>query len=48
MYAKFYKCEIWTMGVKFLGHVSHEGIQVDSEKIEVVERWPRPTTVSKI
>ncbi|EOY08454.1 DNA/RNA polymerases superfamily protein [Theobroma cacao] len=35
--------------VAFLGHVvSKEGIQVDTKKIEVVEKWPRPTSVTEI
>lgn len=35
LYAKFSKCEFWLNSVTFLGHiVSHEGIRVDSHKIE--------------
>ncbi|XP_070057925.1 uncharacterized protein, partial [Nicotiana tomentosiformis] len=35
--------------VAFLGHVvSAEGIKVDPKKIEVVQNWPRPTSVTEI
>ncbi|WRX08486.1 Reverse transcriptase domain - like 6 [Theobroma cacao] len=49
LYAKFSKCEFWLESVAFLGHVvSKDGIQVDSKKIEAVEKWPRPTSVMEI
>ncbi|WRX29259.1 Reverse transcriptase domain - like 10 [Theobroma cacao] len=49
LYAKFSKCEFWLESVAFLGHVvSKEGIQVDTKKIKVVEKWPRPTSVTEI
>ncbi|WRX09990.1 Reverse transcriptase domain - like 10 [Theobroma cacao] len=49
LYAKFSKCEFWLESVAFLGHVvSKDGIQVDSKKIEAVEKWPRPTSVTEI
>ncbi|XP_070055953.1 uncharacterized protein [Nicotiana tomentosiformis] len=48
-YAKFYKCEFWLKSVEFLGHiVSDGGIKVDTQKIEVVKSWPRPTTPTEI
>ncbi|WMV37755.1 hypothetical protein MTR67_031140 [Solanum verrucosum] len=35
--------------VAFLGHiVSSEGIRVDSQKIEAVKQWPRPTSATDI
>ncbi|XP_070044551.1 uncharacterized protein, partial [Nicotiana tomentosiformis] len=35
--------------VAFLGHVvSAEGIKVDPKKIDVVQNWPRPTSVTEI
>ena len=38
------KCECWLEYVVFLGHiVLGEGIQVDSQKIETVKNWVRPT-----
>ena len=49
LYAKFSKCEFWLSRVAFLGHiVSGEGISVDPAKIEAVEKWPRPTTVTEV
>ncbi|GJS51641.1 putative reverse transcriptase domain-containing protein [Tanacetum coccineum] len=37
LYAKFSKCEFWLQEVHFLGHVvNHNGIHVDSSKIEAV------------
>ena len=33
----------------FLGHiVSSEGIHIDSQKIEAVKQWPRPTSTTDI
>ena len=49
LYAKFSKCEFWLKSVAFLGHiVSNEGIQVDTQKIEAVKNWPRPTAPTEI
>ncbi|MCF6774909.1 hypothetical protein L3H44_10990, partial [Corynebacterium sp. MC-12] len=49
LYAKFSKCEFWLNSVAFLGHiVSDEGIRVDSQKIEAVKDWPRPTTPTEV
>ncbi|KAH0684682.1 hypothetical protein KY289_022434 [Solanum tuberosum] len=45
LFAKFSKCEFWLQSVAFLGHiVSSDGIQVDSQKIEAVKQWSRPTS----
>ncbi|KAH0650243.1 hypothetical protein KY284_030155 [Solanum tuberosum] len=49
LFAKFSKCEFWLQLVSFLGHiVSSEGIPVDSQKIKVVKKWPRPTSLTDI
>ncbi|KAH0671258.1 hypothetical protein KY285_025475 [Solanum tuberosum] len=49
LFAKFNKCEFWLKSVAFLGHiVSSEGIRVDSQKIETVKQWRRPTSVTDI
>ncbi|XP_070014849.1 uncharacterized mitochondrial protein AtMg00860-like [Nicotiana sylvestris] len=48
-YAKKFKCEIWLNSVAFLGHViSGEGIRVDTQKIESVRTWPRPTPPTEV
>ncbi|WRX25692.1 Reverse transcriptase domain - like 10 [Theobroma cacao] len=49
LYVKFSKCEFWLGSIAFLGHVvSKDGVQVDPKKVEVVENWPRPTSVTEI
>lgn len=49
LYGKFKKCEFWLEQVSFLGHVINgDGIKVDLQKIEAVESWPRPKTVTEI
>ena len=49
LYAKFSKCAFWLNSVAFLGHImSDEGIRVDSQKIEAVKDWPRPTTPTEV
>ncbi|WMV51231.1 hypothetical protein MTR67_044616 [Solanum verrucosum] len=36
-------------GIAFLGHiVPNEGILVDSQKIEAVKNWPKPTSLNDI
>ena len=49
LFAKFSKCEFWLYFVAFLGHiVSSEGIRVESQKIEAVKQWTRPTFATYI
>ncbi|KAH0709023.1 hypothetical protein KY284_010450 [Solanum tuberosum] len=49
LYAKFSKCEFWLESVAFLGHiVSSDGIRVDTQKMEAVQNWPRPTSPTDI
>ncbi|WMV33197.1 hypothetical protein MTR67_026582, partial [Solanum verrucosum] len=49
LYAKFSNCKFWLESVAFLGHiVSSDGIRVNTEKIEVVQNWPRPTFPANI
>ena len=48
-YAKFSKCEFWLEKVTFLGHIiSKNGLEVDPEKVEAVQNWNRPGTITKI
>ena len=49
LFAKFSKCEYWLQSVAFHGHiVSSEGIRIDSQKIEEVKQWPKPTSFTNI
>ncbi|XP_070011098.1 uncharacterized mitochondrial protein AtMg00860-like [Nicotiana sylvestris] len=49
LYAKFSKCEFWLNSVTFLGHIIlGEGIRVDTQTIEAVKTWPRPTTLVEV
>ena len=49
LYAKFSKCEFWLENVAFLRHVvSSEGIMIDPKKVETIQQWPRPTSVTEI
>ncbi|XP_049357897.1 uncharacterized protein LOC125822529 [Solanum verrucosum] len=49
LYAKFSKCEFWLRSVAFLGHiVSDKGVRIDTQKIEAVKNWPRPTTPTEV
>ncbi|WMV08151.1 hypothetical protein MTR67_001536, partial [Solanum verrucosum] len=49
LFSKFSKCEFWLQSVAFLGHIiSSEGIRVDSQNIESLKQWPRPTCPTDI
>ena len=49
LYAKSSKCEFWSNNVTFLGHVvSKDGIQVDPSKVEMIQKWPRLVSMTKI
>ncbi|WMV58694.1 hypothetical protein MTR67_052079 [Solanum verrucosum] len=49
LFTKFSKCEFWLQSFSFLGHIVYiEGIRVDSQKIEAVKQWPRPTSPTYI
>ena len=49
LFAKFSKCEFWLNRVVFLGHIiSFEGLKVDSQKVEAIESWKCPKTVSEV
>jgi len=43
------KCEFFTSQLTFLGYVvSAKGIQVDSSKIEAIQTWPVPKSITEI
>ncbi|GJV28814.1 putative reverse transcriptase domain-containing protein [Tanacetum coccineum] len=49
LFAKLSKCEFWLQEVHFLRHVvNSNGIHMDPSKIEVVEYWKAPKTLSEI
>ncbi|GFP93557.1 retrovirus-related pol polyprotein from transposon 17.6 [Phtheirospermum japonicum] len=49
LYAKFKKCEFWIDQVVFLGHVViAQGIEVNLTKIESVNNWNAPTSVTEV
>ncbi|WMV55196.1 hypothetical protein MTR67_048581, partial [Solanum verrucosum] len=49
LYAKFSKCEFWLDSLAFLGPIVFgDGIRVDTQKIEAVQNWPRPTSLTDI
>ncbi|XP_070014825.1 uncharacterized mitochondrial protein AtMg00860-like [Nicotiana sylvestris] len=49
LYAKFSKYEFWLNSVAFFGHViSGEGIRVDTQNIEAVKTWHRPTIQTEV
>ncbi|XP_038896498.1 probable serine/threonine-protein kinase pXi [Benincasa hispida] len=49
LYAKFSKCGFWLNQIVFLGHVvSAVGVSVDPQKIEIIVKWERPTSVTEI
>ncbi|WMV38730.1 hypothetical protein MTR67_032115 [Solanum verrucosum] len=47
LYAKFSNCEFWLTSDAFLVHiVSKEGVMVDPQKIEGVNNWVRPSSMT--
>jgi hypothetical protein len=49
LYAKLEKCKFWLDSVSFLGHeISGERVVVDPEKVKIVVKWTRPTSMFKI
>lgn len=49
LFAKLSNRRFWKQEIGFLGHrVSEKGVSVDPEKIEVIQKWPRPTAVTEI
>mmetsp|Transcript_2979 Transcript_2979/g.8067 ORF Transcript_2979/g.8067 Transcript_2979/m.8067 type:complete len:250 (+) Transcript_2979:1-750(+) len=43
------KCDFERTSLKYLGHIiSADGIRVDPSKIDVVQKWPAPTSVTGV
>jgi hypothetical protein len=48
-FLKANKCAFGKQELEYLGHiVSHQGVKVDSKKIDVVVAWPRPSNISEL
>ena len=49
LFLKEKKCSLFMGKVNFLGHVvSSKGIELESGKVDVVQKWPTPTTVTHV
>ncbi|XP_073064081.1 uncharacterized mitochondrial protein AtMg00860-like [Primulina eburnea] len=49
LYVKFSNCEFWLDKVVFLGHIiSRDGVEVDPSKVDEVQDWPVPKSVTEI
>ncbi|KAL0199172.1 hypothetical protein M9458_007712, partial [Cirrhinus mrigala] len=49
LYVKAEKCEFHVRQTSFLGYqVSHQGVKMDSSKIQAVTDWPQPSTIKEL
>ena len=49
LYANLKKCSFCTDKVVFLGYVvSANSLEVDQEKVQAIQEWPRPTNSSQV
>ena len=49
LYAKIEKCDFFTHQLTFLGYiVSAKGIQVDPSKVEAIQTWPVPRSITEV
>ena len=49
LYLKESKCSLFMSRVNFLGHVvSAKGVSLESGKVDVVQKWPVPQTVTHV
>ena len=49
LFGNMEKCTFCTQRVSFLGYVvTPQGIEVDSSKVDAIQSWPQPTTVTQV
>ncbi|KAL0152509.1 hypothetical protein M9458_052232 [Cirrhinus mrigala] len=49
LYVKAEKCEFHVHQTSFLGYqVSHQGVKMDSTKVQAVTDWPQPSTIKEL
>jgi hypothetical protein len=49
LFAKLSKCSFAQDTIEFLGHIiSPSGVSMDPKKVEAVQQWPRPETVTDV
>ncbi len=49
LYVKAEKCEFHVQNTTFLGyHISHQGVEMDTSKIQAVTECPQPSTIKEI
>ncbi|KAL0195007.1 hypothetical protein M9458_008579, partial [Cirrhinus mrigala] len=49
LYVKAEKYEFHVNQTSFLGyHISHQGVQMDTAKVQAVTEWPQPTTIKEL
>ncbi|KAI2654625.1 Transposon Tf2-9 polyprotein [Labeo rohita] len=49
LYVKAEKCEFHVPQTSLLGyHISHQGVKMDTAKVQAVTEWPQPSTVKEL
>lgn len=49
LYIKGCKCNFGQQEVQYLGHImSPTGVGVDPEKVEAMQRWPKPKNIKSV
>ncbi|KAL0148123.1 hypothetical protein M9458_056593 [Cirrhinus mrigala] len=49
LYVKAKKCEFHVNQTSFLSyHISHQGVKMDTAKVQTVTEWPQPTTIKEL
>ncbi|CAN6347636.1 unnamed protein product [Urochloa humidicola] len=49
LYAKLSKCSFAQSEIEYLGHVINaQGVATDPSKIEIIKKWPSPTSVTEL